>query len=258
MVWRCAFVQTVILLMVGMSSFAAALPDQGDWQTINVEDSQVPVVYISAMAKKKGALILIQGKEERGYETAIIDYLRHKLPELGWSTLGINIPNQQTTSKWLAPEKQLSQSVLLLKNKGHKSIYVLLKGADAAALLTSFINQKVRDINGIILLSGYTAKRENYQELVKNIKTWRVFVFDIKAQYDYQKIEKDFALRDKIFDEVPAYHRAFTLPGAAHNYMDSKSDLARWLHGWMSRFSNQAPIVNRPGNIKQIPLNKAS
>ncbi len=232
-----------------------AFPDQGEWLTIKANNKQCPVVYIPALSKRRGALIIIQGIEERRFERDILKYLRYQLPENGWSTLGINIPNSKANTDVIDPSKQLEQAVALLQKAGNRVIYILLYGEDSAKLLSYFINNKVRNINGIIFLSSYSKKRSNYNLLVKNIKTWRMFIFDIKAQYDYHNVETNLKLRDKIFDEVPGYHRDLTILGAAHDYMDSKKVLMKWIRGWMLRYSYKSPIVNRPTNLHQIPLN---
>lgn len=66
-----------------------------------VNNKKSSVVYIPDLANKNSALIIIQGKEERLFERDILKYLRHKLPENGWPTLGVNIPNVKYNSRFL-------------------------------------------------------------------------------------------------------------------------------------------------------------
>ena len=62
-----------------------------------------------------------------------------------------------------------------------------------------------------------------------------MFIFDIKSQYDYQIVKSNFNLREKIFDAVPDFYRYLTIVGAAHDYMDSKKVLMKWIRGWILR-----------------------
>lgn len=246
------FYHVLIYLLLSVSiwssSYAASgnkviFPDNGDWREISVDATQYPVVYIPALGKKEGALIIIQGKEERRFERDIIAYLRTQLPEHDWSTLGLNIPSAKLPKVLIAPEEQLSQSILLLKSEGHNKIYVLLYGEDAAKLLGHFIQQRVRDIQGVILLSAYAAERDDYDTLVKNIKSWRLYVYDIDAQFDYDFVKSDIKLRKKIFEETPGFYRQFSLPGASNDYVDPREVLMKWIRGWMLRHANLRPVV---------------
>lgn len=234
----------LFLYLLNAQASKVAFPDMDEWRTIKVGAKMCSVVYIPALGKKKGALIIIQGKEQRRFEYQILNYLRHQLPEYGWSTLGINIPRVNAKSTFLAPEMQLSQSLSLLKEAGHKAVFVLLYGEGAGNLLAHFINEKRRDFSGILLLSAYAEKRSHYDTLVKLIKTWRTFVFDIRAQFDLSFVEADFKLRRKIFDETPKFYRQVILAGAQHNYWDTKNALTKWVWGWMRRYSKKAPVLN--------------
>ena len=141
---------------------AISFPNKEDWQFLSVDGKQIPVVYRASLKDAKGALIIIQGEQERRFETSIVNFLRTSFPSTGWSTLGINIPNKEKQSSvFLSPEKQLSQAVLMLKNSGEKVIYVLLSGEDAGSFLGHFIKENIRNINGIILLSSYSKERNH-------------------------------------------------------------------------------------------------
>lgn len=231
------------------------LPMKDEWRQISVEGKQVPVVYRAAIGKMQGAAIIIQGSSEQTLvEYKGLAFLRKQLPAKGWATLGINIPNGKKLPE-LSAEEQLEQATLLLKNEGVQVAYVILYEGSAAKLFKHFIDKSVRNINGIILISSFTSNDEDYKTLIENIKSWRMFVFDIVAQFDYGYVLKDFNLRKDIFKKVSSYYRSFTLPGAQAEYLDSSADLMRWVRGWMMRQANLKPIVNRPDGLKQIPLN---
>ncbi len=138
---------------------AGVLPLMDNWRKISVEGKQVSVVYREAIGKTREAAIIIQEKQlQRVFEDRAVQSLRKNFPGKGRATLGINIPHGKPIE--VAPEKQLEQVLLLLKDEGISVAYVILYGGSAAKLFEYFIASNVQNINGILLISSFAKKKE--------------------------------------------------------------------------------------------------
>lgn len=231
-------------LLLATSSHAApsssfSYPDTDEWLLLNVNKKQIPVVAVASLIRPEGNVIIIQGKDEQRFEWDILFFLRHRLAEKGWNTLGLNIPKPPGRLVFLEPEQQLAAAIELLQKKNSLPIYVMLFGEGAGALLSQLATSNNLPVKGILLISSYAQRKASYEGLIKAIDDWTYPLFDIKAQYDYSQVNLDQRVRDQIFEKRPSHYRPFTLLGANHTYSEAQEVLLKWVYGWMSKQSTR-------------------
>lgn len=207
---------------------------------IEIAGKKGQLVYIDALNKQQGGLIIVQGKQEQRFEYEILRYLRHQLPEVGWATLGVNIPNNhKNTNIKILVDAQIQKGIEIIKSKGYQKVYILFYGEDAGLFLSAFASENKSNLSGIILLSAYTKVTKNYDKVKSVIKNWGIPVFDIKAQYDFEQVDSDFLLRKNIFKRKKSIYQNLSLVGAEHDYKDSMPFLKKRIWGWMHRINEQ-------------------
>ncbi len=207
-------------------------PDVGQWVPFEVEKKKLEIVYIPTQEKKKAAVVIIQGRDQKAYEHEIVKYLRRELPEHGFNTYGVNIPHGKNMldSDY---SKLVPKVIEFVKKNGDKNVFIVLYGEGAGDFLSCFTTKPPKSLKGIVLLSSYAKEKKKYDKVVKDIKKWKKLpLFDIRAQFDFSAVDRDFKLRQSIFDGKGKLYRDWILQGALHDYIATKSALTKWLRGW--------------------------
>lgn len=209
-----------------------AFPDTGVWLPVETEGGSVDVVYIPTLEKKKAAVVIIQGEKNNAYQREIVKYLRQQLPKYGYSTLGVNIPHGDKPVTEAKLSALMPKVLQMLNQRGDKKVFVLLYGQNSAELFSCFINYRQKQLKGLVLLSSYAPDKKAYDPLIAALTVWKLKILDIKAQFDYADVNRNFKWRNIIFDGRDMIYRPLVVQGAEHGFESSKAPLMKWLRGW--------------------------
>lgn len=209
------------------------------------EGSRFLGLYRNNRAERaRGAVILVHGLGAHPDWPEVISPLRRGLPEVGWSTLSIQMP-------LLSPDRQLSEyggtvrvgaarihaALNYLLNNKQENIVIVGYGFGAAVAADYLAANRHKDLRAFVGISMQAQAFLNPRlQLPARLEKIDLPLLDIYGSRDYDEVLKqtdDRRLAGTKNDRRNYYQ--ITVEGADHYYTDLDDVLLRQIRGWLER-----------------------
>ena len=205
----------------------------------------------SETANSKGVAIFIPDWQQTPTNPKAINYLRNKLPELGWMTIALqpaNIPaNYPSTAikeeeKTEQNQKALADYQTILKAKltalMEKTqslpglVFVIIAGNQSALIFDLYQKEELPLPSAVLMLSSYSLTKNQDQQLAKDVAETDFPVLDLYLKKD-NKLVIQSARERKIFSDktMKIFYRQKQLSNFKTGYYQEPM-LLKEINGW--------------------------
>lgn len=197
------------------------------------DDSEFPGFYLPQRTRSpQGAVLILPDNGEHGQWPVIAGPLRESLPDSGWSTLAINLPN--TPNDNIPDElkesyqqqmlQRISAAISYLQNRGQLNLAIAAHGR-SAAWASAWLKENNLAKNGIGLIM-IDARNDSYapQTLLEALPQLRLPMLDV-ITYNNKQSEMSNSKR-----------KGALLSSKIENYQQVADDEAiRRIRGWLKK-----------------------
>ncbi|SMF95341.1 Protein of unknown function [Methylomagnum ishizawai] len=193
----------------------------------------------------RGAILLMHGRSSAANDQAIVDPLRVRLPERGWSSLSLALPD--TPPGQTQAGARIKAGVDFLKGKNFKSLILLGHDQGARTLLDYLLQQEtdpavkaavVIDPVPGIFAPGMGIGNEQAARL-------RLPVLDLRTGRDIAVLGEEARLWRVAFRGDPGYRQS-VLNDPHPDWKDMEEFVENRVHGWLVRLQQSADPDSAP------------
>lgn len=215
-------------------------------------EEYVIVEETSSTPNNKGVAILLPDWQQGLTNPKAINFLRKKLPLIGWSTISIQSPNMPNNYPLIIPDKkiQLESNNKLLKNyqtklkmlmmsvmekaKNYPGVFLVVAQGSNAAMLTELYKEDDTLLpTAMIMLSAGMYTQQANDLFAKNIATSNLPTLDLVLKRDSKNILENAVLRRKLaIKELKISYRQKQLHNIYTGYYPEQTLLTEII-GWL-------------------------
>ncbi|MBO9491096.1 DUF3530 family protein [Endozoicomonas sp. G2_1] len=206
----------------------------------------------SQSANSKGTVILLPDWQLSATNAKSMEFLRTKLPELGWATIAIQpfaMPSGYPSSALTASQRQqenqtvvsdyLDRLSMMLEKvmeqaRQNPGIILLISEGTHAALLTDLLHQQRNELpNALILMSSYQLDNSQQQHFAEQLAQLDVATLDLVLAQDHPLATQSADLRKRFANtELKLDYRQQHLFNISTSYYPEQ-DLLKAILGWL-------------------------
>jgi len=190
----------------------------------------------------KGVVIIIHGRGFHPDWPEAINPLRSILPEMGWSTLSLQMPVLKKTAKYYdyqplfdAGADRLNAGLDFLKSEGHERVVVLAHSCGAHMAMHRVDQQGLEGVAAFIGLGLGATDYHQYMPKPFPLTKLKMPVLDVFGEDDYPAVKKMAEERAKLIKQAGnAQSRQVIVLGADHYYTDKGEALTQVVGDWLN------------------------
>lgn len=194
----------------------------------------------------KGHILLLHEQNSHPNAPQVVGPLRRILPDYGWTTLSIEMPDitephlHNPDELPVMRQTRVNSGLQFLKKQDGAGSYIIAYGLGVQHALQYILENTTADIKGLVMISGYHQGKALTPEQWAVIKSRQIPMLDIYAKHDYQQVLKDVDARSKYFKpRAHPLYRQIEIIGANHAYQHFDEALAKVIRGWLHKLTVQ-------------------
>lgn len=221
----------------------------GDAEWLKVGKSKVLALYTERTTEKlKGAAIILHGTGVHPNWDQIIRPMRSQLPDLGWSTLSVQMPVLANEAEYpeyaltfsdIAP--RINAAVKFLRSKGIQNI-VLIGHSMGATMGAYYLAQKpTSDIKAFVSV-GSTGRmfKDPEKNYFKSLEKIKIPTLDVFGANDLPEVIESAKRKQMI--ATKAGNKAYSqikFSGANHFFANREDILIKRVNGWLKKYAKK-------------------
>ena len=215
-------------------------------------DDFITLISEETTGNPKGVAILLSDWQQAATSPKAINFLRQKLPDLGWTTITIqSMPKPEhypsVKIKKLAQNEENKKSLKEYQNKLAKIMTKVMKkaanypglflvvaeGSNAAMLVNLYQQTQIKQPDVLVLLSAHLLTEEDNKSYAKALASIEVPVLDLYLKHDNSTVLALASLsRSQSKKQLKVYYRQRQLSNLITGYYP-RQELLKAINGWL-------------------------
>ena len=262
------FLSNILILMIAQLAAATdVIREQQLAADLANRTSKDETVWLDAQGRKfnalflesipresHGALILLHGDDASPDAANLLQPLRKRLPEKGWSTLSLQTPIREQGAdpqqlSPLLPEaiSRIEAAVAFLKTRKMDRLFILGHQRGGILGLRFLADKPAADIQGLAVID-LPATRNDQEDVLNPLGKIKVPVLDISISRKSQLSDDATLARKRVMKNNLGY-RQILIADAHSSLRDAQELLTNHIHGWLMRL----PPPTQPNETKSGP-----
>jgi pimeloyl-ACP methyl ester carboxylesterase len=187
------------------------------------------------------AVILLHGIGAHPDWPEVINPLRSDLPDLGWTTLSIQMPVLANDAKiqdyaplFAEVGPRIEAAIQYLRDRDADTLVLIGHSLGASMAATWVANSQTKDINGLVLIGLGVITADARMNSLPALEKIHIPVLDLYGSRDLESVtasaKKRLSAANKSGNEK---YRQLSVEGADHFFVGLEADLTRRVYGWL-------------------------
>lgn len=221
----------------------------GEAIKLKAGDTEFTGLYRESSGRRTfGAVVVLHGRDATPNDLQIIDLVRRRLPERGWASLSLTLPEPQDNQPLTQAIARTQAGVEHLKGKKARSLVLMGHDSGARALIGYLLNQPDPLIRAAVVIDPQRVPGpENGGTAMEQMEQLRLPFLDLRTGRDSPSAADDARSWRAAFRNNPGY-RQLILNDPHPLWSDLEEFLINRIHGWLARQPGpaQAPAAGKP------------
>jgi pimeloyl-ACP methyl ester carboxylesterase len=180
-------------------------------------------------------VIVLHGRDATPDDIQIVDMLRRRLPERGWASLSLTLPEPQDNQPLAQAVARTQAGVEHLKGKKARSVVLIGHDSGARALVGYLLNQPDPAIRAVVVVDPQRVPGpENGGTAMEQVEQLRLPLLDLRTGRDSSSAADDARSWRAAFRNNPGYRQLIL--NDPHPLWDDLEDfVVNRIHGWLAR-----------------------
>lgn len=214
----------------------------GDPVTLDAAGTPFLGIYTEASeGLTNHAVILLHGVGAHPDWPEVINPLRSELPDLGWSTLSVQMPVLANDAKMsdYAPlfdevGPRIEAAIKFLHDKGDRNLILIGHSLGASMAATWVANSQTSDINGLVLIGLGVIDADAKMNSLPALEKISIPILDLYGSRDLDGVIHSTKKRQSAANKAGnEQYRQLQVEGADHFFVGLEQDLTRRVYGWL-------------------------
>ncbi|GAB4346259.1 MAG: hypothetical protein Kow006_04480 [Gammaproteobacteria bacterium] len=210
--------------------------EQGEWITLSGADSELSAILTpQTTPTPHGVVILVPDRGGHPDQPGVINPLRSRLPEFGWTTLALPPPPADQPGGLLdIGIRRLQVAIDYVQQQKLGTVVLAGHGLGATLAAAYLASQPQSPVAGLIAVGWYDPEgAEDRLRATEAIAASPVPVYDIYGGRDLRRVEQGAAERLLAARKANRNYRQKRIEGADHDHTGLGPALAQQVRGWL-------------------------